>query len=150
MNRYTKILGTVLIFVMASTCLFMTYPDSIHSPGLSRPLIVAYVSLSRAFWSIVVGWLLFLCSTNQGGILNKILSCPVFTPLARLNYSSYLVHSTIIYIMIFNQTMPFYYQGHLIINNFVSNIFFSYTAAILIVLLFETPFVVIEKRLFKR
>jgi peptidoglycan/LPS O-acetylase OafA/YrhL len=131
-------------------CLFTAYPDSISVSGLSRPVIIAYVSLSRTFWSIIIGWLLFLCSTNQGGIVNKILSWPVWTPLARLNYSCYLVHSTILFIIIYNQTMPFYYQGHLLVNNFISNIFLSYVAAILVSIFFETPFFIIEKKLFKR
>ncbi|CAF1165447.1 unnamed protein product [Rotaria sordida] len=149
-NRYSKIIGTILIIVIGLACLFTTYPNSIHVPGLSRSEIVAYASLSRTFWSIVIGWLLFLCSTNQGGIVNKILSWPVWTPLARLNYSCYLVHSMILHIIIFNQTMPFYYQGHLVINNFISHIFFSYVAAILVSIFFETPFFIIEKKLFKR
>ncbi|CAF1430753.1 unnamed protein product [Rotaria sordida] len=146
-NRYSKIIVTILIIVIALACLFTTHPNSIHVPGLSRSEIVAYISLSRTFWSIVIGWLLFVCSTNQGGIVNKILSWPIWTPLARLNYSCYLVHSMILHIIIFNQTMPFYYQGHLVINNFISHIFFSYVAAILVSIFFETPFFIIEKKI---
>ncbi|CAF1187897.1 unnamed protein product [Didymodactylos carnosus] len=149
-NRCSKIIGTILVIIICLACLFTTYPDSIHVPGLSRPVIVAYVSLSRTFWSIVIGWLLFLCSTNQGGIVNEILSWPIWIPLARLNYSCYLVHTMILHIIIFNQTMPFYYQGHLVINNFIAHIFFSYVAAILVAIFFETPFFIVEKKLFKR
>ena len=149
-NKYIKWFGTVLIVLIALACLFTTYPDYIHVPGLSRSVLVIYQSLSRTLWSIVIGWLLFLCSTNQGGIVNKILSWPIWAPLARLNYSCYLVHATIIYITLYGQTMPMYYQGHLVINNFISHIFFSYVAAIVVTIFFETPFFVFEKKFLKR
>ena len=52
--------------------------------------------------------------------------------------------------MINSQRMPFYYQPHLVVNNFVSHIFFSYLAAIVVTIFFETPFFIVEKKLFKR
>ncbi|CAF2710964.1 unnamed protein product [Rotaria sp. Silwood2] len=149
-NRYAKGFGTMFVGMIALVCLFVTYPDSILTNGLSRPVLVAYQSLSRTFWSIVIGWILFLCSMNQGGIVNKILSWPIWSPFAKLNYSCYLVHATTIFIIIFNQITPFYYQGHLVVNNFVSHIFFSYASATLVAIFFETPFFIIEKKLFKR
>ena len=128
----------------------MTCPDYILVPGLSRSELVAYQTLLRTLWSIIIGWLLFLCSINQDGIINKILSWPIWSPFAKLNYSCYLVHATIIFTMLVSQAMPLYYQGHLVVNNFVSHIFFSYAAATVVAIFFETPFFIIEKKLFKR
>jgi peptidoglycan/LPS O-acetylase OafA/YrhL len=145
-----KISGTILAFLTGLVCLFVTYPDYILAPGLNRSILIAYQALARTFWSICIGWLLFVCSINQGGIINKILSSPIWSPFAKLNYSCYLVHTTIIFIIIYNQTMPMYYQGHLIVNNFISYIFLSYVAAIVIAIFFETPFFIIEKNIFKR
>ncbi|CAF5119944.1 unnamed protein product, partial [Rotaria sp. Silwood1] len=139
-NKCIKHFVTVLMIVIALVCLFVTYPDYILVSGLTRSELIAYQTLSRTLWSIVIGWILFLCSTNQGGIVNKILSWPIWSPFARLNYACYLVHATIIIITLYNQTMPLYYQGHLVVNNFVSHIFFSYAAAILVTMFFETPF----------
>lgn len=126
------------------------YPDSILVPGIDRTSFIVYQSLSRTVWCLSMGWLFFLCMTNRGGIVNKILSWPIWSPLAKLNYGTYLIHLTIIFIMFANQRIPFYYQSHLVVNNFVSHIFFSYLAAILIVIFIETPFFIIEKKLFKR
>ncbi|CAF1073401.1 unnamed protein product [Adineta steineri] len=149
-NRRNKIIVTILIIIIGFMWLLVTNSDSIRASGLSRPVTVVYMSLSRTLWSIVIGWLLFICSINQGGIVTQILSWPIWTSLARINYSCYLVHSTILHIIIFNQTMPFYYQRYLAINNFISHIFFSYAAAILVSIFFETPFFIMEKKLFKR
>ncbi len=139
-----------MAILLVLACLFTTYPDYILASGLSRSIFVAYQSLARTFWSIAIGWLLFLCSIHQGGLINKILSWPIWAPLARLNYSCYLIHSTVIHTMIDSQKMPLYYQPHLVVNNFVSYIFFSYVSAVVVTIFFETPFFVVEKKLFKR
>ncbi|CAF0747409.1 unnamed protein product [Adineta steineri] len=150
LNKTAKIFGTILIIILTIICLFATYPDYILASGLNRSIVVAYQSLSRTSWAIVIGWILFLCSTHQGGILNKFLSWPIWAPLARLNYSCYLVHSTVLHTMIYSQRMPFFYQAHLVVNNFISQIFFSYVAAIFVTIFFETPFFQLGKKLFKR
>ncbi len=150
MKKHIKFSSTIFIILIGLLCLFGTYPDYILPSGLDRSITIAYQSLSRTLWSICIGWILFLCSINQGGIVNKILSSPIWSPLARLNYSCYLVHSTIILIVVFNQTMPMYFQGHLIVHYFVSYIFFSYAAAILVSIFIETPFFIMEKKFFKR
>ncbi|UJR38468.1 hypothetical protein I4U23_031136 [Adineta vaga] len=150
LNKLTKIFGSIISIILVVLCLFTNYPEYILASGLNRSIVVAYQSLARTFWAIVIGWILFLCSTYQGGLVNKILSWPIWAPLARLNYSCYLIHSTVLHTMIYSQRMPFFYQPHLVVNNFVSQIFFSYLAAILVSIFFETPFFVLEKKLFKR
>ena len=117
---------------------------------MDKTSFIFYQSLSRPIWSMAIGWLIFLCMINRGGIVNKILSWSIWAPLARLNYATYLIHFTIILIMVSNQRFPFYYQAHLVLNNFVSQIVFSYIAAILVVIFIETPFLIIEKKIFKR
>ena len=104
----------------------------------------------RTLWSLAIGWLFFLCMINRARLINRMLSWSIWIPLARLNYATYLTHLTLIYIIMTNQHMPFYYQLHLVVNNFVVHIFFSYLTAILVVIFIETPFFLIEKRLFKR
>jgi len=149
-NKCILILCNILAFLFALICLLALYPDYILVPGIDRTSFILYQSLSRTLWSFTIGWIFFLCMTNQGGIINKILSWSIWGPLARLNYATYLTHLTVIFIIITNQRLPFYYQPHLVINNFVSHIFFSYVTAIVVVIFIETPFFIIEKKLFKR
>jgi peptidoglycan/LPS O-acetylase OafA/YrhL len=126
------------------------YPDNILVPGIDLTSLIIYQSLSRTVWCMCLGWLFFLCMTNQGGIVNKILSWPIWAPLARLNYATYLIHLTVIFIIMTNLRIPFYYQPHLVVNNFVSQLFFSYITGIVVVIFLETPFFILEKKLFKR
>ncbi|CAF0804955.1 unnamed protein product [Adineta steineri] len=74
LNKMAKIFGTILIIILTIICLFATYPDYILASGLDRSIVVAYQSLSRTFWAIVIGWILFLCSTHQGGITLVVLN----------------------------------------------------------------------------
>lgn len=117
---------------------------------MSRASLVTFQTLSRTGWAISIAWLILLCSLNQGGFINKILSWTIWTPLARLNYSAYLIHSTILTTSISNQIMPTYFQPHLVVNTFVVYIFFSYMAAIVVHTFLEVPFFILEKKLFKR
>ncbi|CAF1490507.1 unnamed protein product [Rotaria sp. Silwood1] len=149
-NTYTKIFGTLLSIVVGLTCVFVMYLDYVLIAGLNRSELIAYQVLSRPFWALVIGWILFLCSTNQGGIVNTILSWPVWAPLARLNYSAYLIHLTVMLTTIYNQTIPIYNQPFMILNTYVSYLFFIYITAIVVVIFFENPFFVLEKYIFKR
>lgn len=150
LNHATKTVGTVLAIGFALASIFWNYRESLLLHVLSDTSKIAYQMFSRFFWSVFVSWLIFLCSINQGGIINRILSLPMWLPLARLNYAAYLIHMTIILISVFNQSNPLYYQFLTCLHSFVSQLIFSYLAAILIVILFETPFVVLEKKIFRR
>ncbi|CAF3355179.1 unnamed protein product [Rotaria socialis] len=150
LNTIVRVIGNILATVLGLVCIFSTYGDYILVPGLSRASLVAYQVLSRVGWSMSISWLIFICSINQGGIVNRILSFPIWTPLARLNYAAYLIHSTVIFVTIFNQSVPLYYQSMTFLNNYVSILCFSYLAAIVVVIFFETPFFVLEKKFLKR
>lgn len=144
------VIGHIVAILLGLACLFVIYPDSILVPGVSRVYFIIYQSLSRTLWSVSMGWLFFVCITKQGGLVNRILSWPIWAPLARLNYSTYLIHLTVIFITINNQRLPFYYQPHLVVNIFLTQVVFSYVAGILVSIFFETPFFVLEKKIFRR
>lgn len=146
----TRLAGSIVAILLGLVCIFAVYQDYILVSGLNRASIIAYEALSRTAWSSAIGWLLFVCSLHQEGVVNTILSWPIWTPLTRLNYATYLIHLTIIYMTVFNQTMPFYYQPLTVINNYVAQLVFSYAAAIPVVIFIEAPFTVLEKKLFKR
>lgn len=150
MSSLKSTIGHLSAILLALACLFAFYPDSVLVPGVDRVSFIVYQSLSRTVWSIAIGWLFFVCITRNAGLVNRILSWPIWAPLARLNYSTYLIHLTVIFITINNQRQPFYYQPHLVVNLFFTQVFFSYLTGILVSIFFETPFFILEKKLFKR
>ncbi|CAL1300535.1 unnamed protein product [Larinioides sclopetarius] len=53
--------------------------------------IAASTSIKHLFYACSLSWIIFVCVTGQGGILNEFLSCKFFKILSRLSYSAYLI-----------------------------------------------------------
>ncbi|GFY61523.1 nose resistant to fluoxetine protein 6 [Trichonephila inaurata madagascariensis] len=51
-----------------------------------------YNSTSDLLFSVGIAWIVFVCVTEQGGFINRLLSLKVFIPLSRLSYGVYLIH----------------------------------------------------------
>lgn len=149
LNMFVKASGNILTLIVAFICLIVPYFGITASHSLSRPLMITCQALFPTLWPMVIGWLIFLCSTDNTKIIKEILSCSIFVPFARLNYSAYLIHLMIIYTMVYNLIEPIHFQPHVLVQYFISNTILSYTAAIIVVLLFEAPFFVLEKKIFK-
>ena len=59
-----------------------------------------YGGLNRLAWAVAVGWLIFACSRGYGGWINTFLSWEAFTVLSRVTFVMYLLHSTIILVVL--------------------------------------------------
>uniref|UniRef100_T1IWL8 Acyltransferase 3 domain-containing protein n=1 Tax=Strigamia maritima TaxID=126957 RepID=T1IWL8_STRMM len=55
-----------------------------------------YHAFSRSLWSLMLCWVIFACKNGYGGIINYILSLPLWQPLSRLSYCAYLIHVLVI------------------------------------------------------
>ncbi|XP_060812013.1 nose resistant to fluoxetine protein 6-like [Bombus pascuorum] len=63
--------------------------------NISLGLSVLYLALSRTGWALGIAWLVVVCTTNNGGIVNKILSLDIFVILGKLTYGAYLINCII-------------------------------------------------------
>lgn len=70
-----------------------------------------YLSVHRSAWAIALGWLVFACSTERGGMINKLLSWSAFGPLSNLSYLAYLVHPLLM-LLHTGRTRERVYFGH--------------------------------------
>ena len=86
--------------------LFVVHPNIIEKPyGASFNIL--YQSTARIVWSLGLAYIIYSCTTSNGGIVNKFLSLHIFAPLSRLSYSAYLIHMIVI--------MQFYFtQNHML------------------------------------
>lgn len=78
------------------------------APGLGA--LGQYLLRNRALWSICVGYAIFACVNGQGGIVNRILSHPLWQPLSRLSFNVYLVQLGLIEVMYGNKKITWYYS----------------------------------------
>ena len=53
--------------------IFIVYPNTTEDP-YSRIINIIYQSTSRILWSIAVSYLILVCFTSSGGLINKFLS----------------------------------------------------------------------------
>ena len=54
-----------------------------------------YGGFHRLAWALALSWVILACIKGAGGPVNRILSCPVWAPLARMSFAIYLVHRTV-------------------------------------------------------
>ncbi|CAH0554819.1 unnamed protein product [Brassicogethes aeneus] len=109
-----------------------------------------YNSTYRILFPLAMGSVILLCITGNGNFVNSFLSLPIFQILTKLSYSMYIVHyaeivlrvtsiKTIQKITRFSMTFDFF-------GDFIITCILSYFC----VILFESPFMVIDKHLFSR
>ncbi|XP_076301783.1 nose resistant to fluoxetine protein 6-like isoform X2 [Lasioglossum baleicum] len=87
---------------------------SILFGGMERnmPLLISviYTAISRILWGVGISWLIVACITNNGGIVNQILSFKLWIPLSRLTFSAYLIHPLVISTINLNNSYPQYFD----------------------------------------
>lgn len=91
-----------------------------------------HASLSHIAWGLAHAWIVIACSTGYGGPINKILSAPIFYPLGRVTYCSYLIHTCLIKYCLFGA------EGS--IRGDYNNFFLFFSGIFALVYLMAIPF----------
>ncbi len=77
---------------------FGLYPDFKENPEpLSKWSHIIYQSSCRSVWAMALGYIIYACSSSQGGIVNRMLTWKIWIPLARLSFSAYLIHLNVLF-----------------------------------------------------
>lgn len=129
---------------------FGLYPYA-NGHDIDLLLSAVYNSLSRLAWGLCVCWVIFSCvHGTEGGLVNSLLSLPVWVPLGRLTYAVYLVHPFVIIAICTQRRTPLWVDDINISVFFIAFLVLSYAAGFMSTLLFEAPFVALEKIIFKK
>ncbi|XP_063992304.1 nose resistant to fluoxetine protein 6-like [Diachasmimorpha longicaudata] len=136
---------TILMFAFA----FFTY-RIFQSPGYewNPPWEVFYAALGRHIWAFSICWIIYASALGYGGVLSKFLSLPIFIPFGRISYSIYLVHFILLIMKIGAIRTPTYFSDFRIIYTFFGDFVICTFGGFIFSLLFESPFMVIEKLFF--
>ncbi|XP_055844708.1 nose resistant to fluoxetine protein 6-like [Episyrphus balteatus] len=143
-----RLLGWIICFGTLISIVFAPYftISSDHSASVGHA--AAYEGLKRVAWSLALAWIVFACHFGFGGLINSILSHPIWQPLGRLNYCMYLVHMAVQTINFGTVRTDAYFSDYRLYLNFWSTFGISVLVAILLSLSFEAPVLAIEKVLF--
>ncbi|GBN81520.1 hypothetical protein AVEN_58072-1 [Araneus ventricosus] len=58
--------------------------------------VAVYNGVKDILFSCGFSWLIFVCVTGQGGLLDKFLSHQIFKPLSRLSFCGYLTQTIVL------------------------------------------------------
>ncbi|XP_074041683.1 nose resistant to fluoxetine protein 6-like isoform X2 [Leptinotarsa decemlineata] len=153
-SKYAKIpkilslLTWICSFGVILTCVFGGH-STLRTPYYDRLGNSFYIALVRPAWALAIGWIIWACCTNRGGVVNTILSYPIFQVLNKFTYSIYILHVTSLYMIVFSQKTSIYFTVFNLAYYYWGIFMFSFGLSIIWVLAFESPMLVLEKILFK-
>lgn len=124
--------------------LFGTYSWNNNAP-YERITSTVYYNTSQVLWAFATAWAILACALGHGGWLNKFLSSPVFVPLGRATYMTYLSHMIIV--MSYPAKMNMLIEPSYVVFSyiFISNLFLSYALGIFLTLVYESPILHLQK-----
>lgn len=146
LTRFQVRVGWCLFAFSYLIILFGTYSWNNNAP-YSRLTSTLYYNTSQVFWALATGWAILACALGHGGCLNSFLSSPVFIPLGRSTYMTYLSHMLIV--MAYPAKMNLLIEPSYIVflYIFISNLVLSYALGIVLTLVYESPILGLQKML---
>lgn len=110
---------------------------------------LTYGGLHRLAWGAALGWLVFACHNGYGGVVNEFLSHPVWQPISRLTYATYIVAFPVQFFLYYNSRNVYYYTHVNTIISTVGALVIGIGGAVLLSLMAESPIVGLEKILLR-
>lgn len=107
-----------------------------------------YYHACQILWPLSVAWIILACSLGHGGKVNSILSAPLFVPLGRITYMTYLSHALVIYFHTGCMNVPVEPSMMLFTYSFIANTAISLALGILLTVVYESPILNLQKHLF--
>ncbi|XP_015123280.1 nose resistant to fluoxetine protein 6 [Diachasma alloeum] len=114
----------------------------------NAPWEIFYAGFGRHIWAFGICWLIYASVKGYGGPIADFLSLPIFIPFGRMSYCIYLVHMVIQLMRVAAARVPSYFTELGIIYSFFGEFIVSIIAGLALSLVFESPFLVLEKMIF--
>ncbi|KAK4883264.1 hypothetical protein RN001_006583 [Aquatica leii] len=95
------------------------------------------ISTVHLLFSLCVCWIIYACDNGYFELLNRFLSLPLFEILSKLSYSAYMVHFTILHLLILTWRRP-------IIFSTFKMVIYAFWHIIIIIVISLIPTLIIE------
>ncbi|XP_022257468.1 nose resistant to fluoxetine protein 6-like [Limulus polyphemus] len=141
-------------WIVAITCnmaiVFGLYQWNSNNSLPNKVTATVYAAFSRIGWSLGLAWLTIACLYGYGGIINSFLSWKGFTPLSRMTYVVYIIQPAWIGVFRSHLRSTLYYSNIFVTYIFIAYVTISYIMGFLVVLIYQTPFLNLEKLVLSR
>ncbi|KAG8035950.1 hypothetical protein G9C98_003076 [Cotesia typhae] len=104
--------------------------------------------VGKHIWAFGICWIIYISLVGEGGIICQFLSFPMYLPLGRISYSIYLLHYVVQTMEIKSVRVPMYINEFQMVNFYVSDLVICIFGGFVFCLMFESPFLVLEKLIF--
>ncbi|XP_054713283.1 nose resistant to fluoxetine protein 6-like [Uloborus diversus] len=145
MNNITLYFGWIVASSVTLTCVYGLYHK--HPTTLANSFFNA---VNRTLFGAGLSWVIYVCLTGQGGVVNKILSYKLFLPLSRLTYAAYLIHPLIVIGYFTSLKTMLAFSHPTMVSLFLGFLLITYACSILVSLTFESPIIGLEKLMRKK
>uniref|UniRef100_A0A182FE51 Uncharacterized protein n=1 Tax=Anopheles albimanus TaxID=7167 RepID=A0A182FE51_ANOAL len=126
---------------------YIFYRYRFNTPSIWMSLLFPVI---RLVYSAVVFFIGVGLSFRFMKLLTRLADIPFFTIVGRLTYSAYLCHLFLIKFSLFSTRSFFRYEMIDIGSIWAASVFLSYLVAWILCLVLESPFIALQRQLFKR
>lgn len=109
-----------------------------------------FYNSAQILWALATGWAILACSLGHGSWINSFLSAPIFVPLGRATYMTYLAHMLVVMYYSGRANMLIEPSKIVFTYIFLSNIIISYILGIILTLVYESPILHLQKLLVRK
>lgn len=141
-------IGWALSLATLATVMIVNNEFQAKDIGYSPFAYGLHDGLSRAIWAIALSYILFACTHDMGGPINWFLSHSLWQPLARISFATYIVHHSIVILMVGTMKTPPTMNETTFIGLAILVYILSIFVAVLGTLAFESPIIHLEKYFF--
>ena len=136
-RKYSHWLG---VFVLYLFCIYSTAPYLWGMPFDGSVSAILFPA-QQAAWAAMLAWLIWLCSTGNGGAFGRFVCWRGWQPLSRLTYAVYLSHGWILYFSLGSLRSLLDYHPIQVIFWTCGLILVSYCVGFHFSVVFETPLI---------
>lgn len=139
--KIVSILNLFVWFIALFGCLaIMLSTYTLNRGEIWSPASAAlYAGLHRTAWSLCIAWIIFGCTTGNGGPINTFLSWKLFAPLGKLSFMIYLMHFLVIWVRYAYLRQPLPFSHYTMFCEFIVNLVISTCVSIVTHLSIEAP-----------
>ncbi|XP_043488914.1 nose resistant to fluoxetine protein 6-like [Polistes fuscatus] len=134
----------ILFWILGSLC-NLSVLFGLYEKKISVLAAAFYIALGKTVWAISIAWVIIACFTDNGGIVNRILSWKVLIPLSRLTYAAFLIHPLIISSVNFLSETSIHFDALTYVVASLGYVVVSYICSYVVSLMFEMPYISLMK-----